>query len=493
MGVILRQSSQTFFYKILGTAIGFFSMLFVYPLNHEAYGFAQFLISCSLILLPLASLGLPTVIVKIHEDFNRHFDLRHLLSTFLLPGAFIMAVFLVLITLGHQIAMYYGWYLDNTPLFNDNIGLIVVITCLTVIQLTIIGHLSNFGLIAIPSAIQDIGLKLILPLIVLLSVYSTLLVQGIGWYLVSYYLISIVLLISYGLYHRAIKWNIDTTYFTQISKSKELLAYGAFVSLTSLGAMIAFKLDSVMITTMLDATKNGLYFNIFVMASVIDLPNQAISKSSGPAIARHWINNEVSEINSIYNKSSVVNQIVGTFIYLGLLINLNTIFTISSNPEAFEGGLILFILLGLAKLIDGYAGVNNQILFYSSGYKANFFFVVSLALLNIFTNVLLIPKYGVLGAAIATCISIVLYNIGKLLYIYFIFRIQPFNSKQLLFLLYTGFLFILLQSIGFGVSIYFESIIKTLLLIILYLPIVYYLKLSEDLNNVAFKLVKKLF
>jgi len=56
----------------------------------------------------------------------------------------------------------------------------------------------------------------------------------------------------------------------------------------------------------------------------------------------------------------------------------------------------------------------------------------STAALNLGLNLLLIPNYGISGAALATAGSLVLNNILQLGYIYRIMGIQPFNLKLIL-------------------------------------------------------------
>ena len=77
--------------------IGMVSMLFVYPLDHETYGTAQFFIGCILLLLPFASLGLPQVIIKFFAEFDSVGDGRKLLPTLLVCGLVISFCFAVLL------------------------------------------------------------------------------------------------------------------------------------------------------------------------------------------------------------------------------------------------------------------------------------------------------------------------------------------------------------------------------------------------------------
>jgi O-antigen/teichoic acid export membrane protein len=219
------------------------------------------------------------------------------------------------------------------------------------------------------------------------------------------------------------------------------------------------------------------------MASVIDMPSQAISKIASPIISKSWTEENPGEISSIYKKSSIVNQIVGSFIFLGIWVNLEHLFGISSKPEAFIGASSIFLVLGTAKLFDGILGVNSQIIAYSQAYKYNLYFLVFLALISVVTNFLLIPVYGILGAAIATFISLVAFNIIKLIFLKLKYGMQPFSKSTIIvFLLFlaTALISMIIPVIN---NHFFAIIIKSSLILFLFVPGIYFLKVSDDINH----------
>ena len=62
--------------------------------------------------------------------------------------------------------------------------------------------------------------------------------------------------------------------------------------------------------------------------------------------------------------------------------------------------------------------------------------------LTIATNYILIPLYGITGSAIATAITISFYNILRWLFLYFKFRMQPYdlNTLKLIAIAFISFL-----------------------------------------------------
>jgi O-antigen/teichoic acid export membrane protein len=55
----------------------------------------------------------------------------------------------------------------------------------------------------------------------------------------------------------------------------------------------------------------------------------------------------------------------------------------------------------------------------------------SIVVISIGTNLLLIPPYGVMGAAVAAFISIALINLMRLIEVWYLYRILPYNREFL--------------------------------------------------------------
>jgi len=117
-----------------------------------------------------------------------------------------------------------------------------------------------------------------------------------------------------------------------------------------------------------------------------------------------------------------------------------------ANGDAYRSGFMVFVFLGLAKLFDMATGLNSQIIGYSKYYKFNFYSVMILGLLNTVFNYVLIHRMGISGAALATLISMTLFNVFKLWYVKKKFGIWPFTMKDL---------YILMITIGLGTMVYF--------------------------------------
>ena len=236
--------------------------------------------------------------------------------------------------------------------------------------------------------------------------------------MIAFFAIALIVLMVYLAKLGGISRKVDLSFLTS-RKLIRIGKYSLYSALGTLGSLLIFRMDAVMITGLLGEVSTGLYFNILVMAAVIDIPSQAIGKIAGPIISKSFNDNNHEEVQSIYIKGSINSLIVGMLIFLGIWFNLDAIISLSSKPEAFFGATQIFLFLGIAKLIDGLTGINTHILLYSRYYKFNLLFLLCLGVLNVFLNLVLIKQFDIAGAAMATLISLTLYNFIKLFFIKF--------------------------------------------------------------------------
>ena len=488
MGVIVRQGSKQAIVKIAGVLIGFVSMMLVYPLDHASYGYASFILSAATLLTPLLAMGLSQSAIKffpeyVEETSNRKGFIWILLTLHLIPIAICGVFFYFFSSSIYSLINYMG--LDVT-LFKENSGVIVIVSILLLFYMTITSYISNFGRIVIPTIINEFSYKLFLPLVVLGVVYGVVQKNSIPGFMIAFFAIALIVLLVYLAKLGGISRKVDLAFLTS-HKVKRIGKYSLYSALGTLGSLLIFRMDAVMITGLLGEVSTGLYFNILVMAAVIDIPSQAIGKIAGPIISKSFNDNNQEEIQSIYIKGSINSLIVGMLIFLGIWFNLDAIISLSSKPEAFVGATQIFLFLGIAKLIDGLTGINTHILLYSKYYKFNLLFLLFLGVLNVFLNLVLIKQFDIVGAAMATLISLTLYNFIKLFFIKFTLDMSPFTLDTLKVLLIGVMVFGLLFILPMPDSVVLGILLRSILISVLFIGSIYLSKASIDFNSLVDK------
>ena len=108
----------------------------------------------------------------------------------------------------------------------------------------------------------------------------------------------------------------------------------------------------------------------------------------------------MDEMNTLYRDVSTMSLIIGG--YLFAVVWANRIELFSFLPEEFTAGIMVFLFLMIGKLFDMYMGINSMILNTSKKYRIDILFTFILIVLTGLLNYLLIPIYGIKGAAVTS-------------------------------------------------------------------------------------------
>ncbi|MGK0364861.1 MAG: O-antigen/teichoic acid export membrane protein, partial [Saprospiraceae bacterium] len=133
----------------------------------------------------------------------------------------------------------------------------------------------------------------------------------------------------------------------------------------------------------------------------------------------------------------------------------------------------------------------TYIIGYSRFFRFNFWLILVMAFINIGNNLLFIPIFSVMGAAIATMISKLFYNFAKTLFVWRKLKIHPFSRKYFVLLI-------------FGILAYFAGTripslphnmltvilglgIRSVVISLIFVSGIYYYKVSEEVNDLIDK------
>ena len=183
-----------------------------------------------------------------------------------------------------------------------------------------------------------------------------------------------------------------------------------------------------------------------------------------------------------------MNMIAGCFLFLGLWVNIDSIFHFI--PKEYASGKYVFLFLGIGRLFDMATGINGIILVNSKKYRYDLLFTILLIGVMIGLNLLFIPQYGIEGASFATMLSIIILNTLRLFYIWNVFGMQPFNLKALWAFFIGGFTFGVMYFIPSLKNVFADLALRSVLCLVLYAVPVLWLKLSEEVNENAGKMLK---
>ena len=275
---------------------------------------------------------------------------------------------------------------------------------------------------------------------------------------------------------------------------KKIVALCSFVYAGTLIFTISQVFDTIVIASKLKdgAAKAGIFGIAAIMTSLIQAPQRAIIAASISHLSKAWKDKNMVLLQRVYQRSSINQLIFACAIFLLIWMNLSDgIITFGVKPSYLEAAWVFFIL-GLTKIVDMGTGVNAQIIATSTFWKFELISGVILLILMLPLTYILTIEYGIIGPAIATLISISIYNVIRIVFLWNKFRLFPFTKETIYTLLLAAgcygicyFAFNNLDNLG-GI------LIRSFVFILLYGSGTVYMKLSPDIKPVIETITKRL-
>lgn len=489
MGVIKRQGIKNTISSYLGILIGFVNMIVIQPqlLTKEELGLTRILYSFSLLVSVFVPLGIGNATLRyfpvFRDEKKKHHGYFAFMNLFPVIGFLLAFIFILLFK-----DFILNQYRRESPLFleyfNYVFPLIFFNSFINVLSIYCNANLKS----TVPSYLNDIVVRVLT--IVVVSVYFLKWIDLNGFIacFVMIYGFQLSVLIGYVFYFDRPSFRIDWPVFRE-KKFMNLIRYGLLLWFAGIASLGLKYFDSIMIGKYMPLTFLGIYTIAAFIPTVIEAPLVAFEKIAAAKISYAWATDDRRQIDEIYHKSSLYMFLLGGWLFL--MINGNTSALYTFMPAGYELGEHVVLIISIGTLFNMATGLNAPILFNSERYRYGALLLILLAVLLLAFQILLIPRFGLVGAAIGTAGSSILYNSLMMLAVWRFYGLQPFsirNLKVLLVFLLSCLCFRLLPEIA---NPYVSIPVNAVILSVIYAAGVIVLRIVPELEKEAIRLIRK--
>ncbi len=481
MGIVQRDSFRITVISYAGAAIGYLNKVFLFTnfLETQQVGLANLMITISLIYAQVAALGSRTIILRFFPFFNDSKNHHHgfLFAVMALALSGFTIATLIFLIFQKPFAIIYQ---DSSPLLVEYAVYLVPLGLATLFFHLFESYLRCLYQNVVPSFAHEIVLRIMVTVSIFLFATGMITFPGFVAVYVGAYCVPPLILI---LYTAGKGWLQIKPAWTPLLRrlGRIMLVYGLFSLMNNLSGFVLISVDSLMVAGMIDLGATGIYTTMIFITSVMLIPYRSMVKVSGPLVAGYWKSRAMGKMKGLYRKASAGNLVVGSTLFLLLWVNLDSIFSLMA-PE-YEKGRYVFLLLGIGKLFDMTAGLNATILLTSKKYRWDLAFTLSMVAFAAISNYLFIPIWGMEGAAFASMITLLLFNLLRIAFIRYHFRIQPFESKQALVPFILAPIMFFSGYVDQVVHILIDIPLRSAIAALIFLLPVWLLKISPDINQ----------
>ena len=488
MGILLKQSFWSSLIIYIGVLIGFINSLILFPkyLKTEEIGLLRQIISAATLLLPLAAFGISGTSIKFYPEFskdvkskNEFFSFQFLLT--------IIGLFLVLILTFIFNKELINFFSKKSELITDYFDIIFFILFLLTLSTIFESYLKSRMHIILPNFTNGVLNRIFTGFSVLLLSASIINFHQMIYLQVPIYSIGVLILIFYS--YKKEKFTIDLNFIKIKNKINSILNFNIYSLVSGFGNIIILNIDILMISALLGLSDTGIYTTAFYIAIIIEMPRRAVSQISTPILSKLFKENNLKSIKNYYKIVSINQLIIGSLLFLLVISNLENIFNVIPNKDNFIKGISIVPIICIAKLITMSSSFGSELILMSKHYKFSVTSIIILAIITVISNYFLIPIYGINGAAYAALLSSIIFNLVKIIFIYYKYRFLPFSIKSVYVIIITIITFLIIYFLPSNQNYILDILFKSFFIMIFFVPIIYLFKVSIDLN----KLIDKFF
>jgi O-antigen/teichoic acid export membrane protein len=359
----------------------------------------------------IATLGLPFTMVrflasekdknKIQEGFYTIFWIVSITSS-------LISLFIIIASNALAVILFDG-YLFITLI----LSVLISITCLNILFLNFFRTFQKMRAYSIFALIQTYFYILLVSFLIIMGYGLTVAVIG---YLISQIIVFIIMGI---IIVKSIGFKIPS-----FKNSKEYLSFGLPTIPSMLSYWIVDSSDRYIIGILLGTAFVGYYNPGYSLGSLIMMLIAPLSIILIPVLSKYYDENSIDKVRNLLKYSLKYYLAISIPSVIGISLLSKELLMILTTPEIALKGFMITPFTALSALFYGLLVIFSQIIILKKETKIMGTAWLIAAIFNIILNLIFIPYFGILGAAIATLISYLFSSVFMIIYSLRCFRFE---------------------------------------------------------------------
>ena len=219
---------------------------------------------------------------------------------------------------------------------------------------------------------------------------------------------------------------------------------------------------------------------------MVSIPYRSVVAIASPQLATAIKENNQRETAHLMQQVSSTLLLIGGMILCAIWLNIDLIFYILPNGETYAAARQVVLMLGTSQLIIAVCSFTSSALNYSRFYAFSLLFSFILTITSILLNNILIPHFGMEGAAISNLISYAIYFVLIVMTVRLTIKTPTF-TRQHIKILWLIVVILSLNSLWLEYlpiqNIWLSSIVRSLVLIGGGCAVIWFRNLSPEINQ----------
>jgi len=309
---------------------------------------------------------------------------------------------------------------------------------------------------------------------ILLVGYLGLRYETVLWLIVLSSLLSLIIaltMVTIIIYYK-LSWDGFTM------KPKKILRFGIPLFFSGIAFTFMSKIDIFLIEFFGQSDSVGVYNAALLLSGIISLPLTGLNQAISPIISDLYNQNKKTELTETLQWSTRWISTVGLGFGIIFFIFSDEIILLWGE-DYYYGGVFLSILV-IPKIVNAVTGSSGFVLQMTEHQDLALVNNITSLVVNIILDIILIPRYGPIGAAIGTAVALSLNNILCLIEVNVLVGLSMHNAS-IFRAIFSGFLVLIVGQLLGNTAIIWELQIVFIVIIFSVLSVALLTKRDKDL------------
>ncbi len=490
MGVIAKQSIRGTIVTYLGAAISVVTTFCVMTrfLTAEEIGLTRVLVDAGTLFIGLAQLGTTSSIVRFYPYFKTDDRRDHgfFFWTVVVPFVGFLVVACCFFLLRGQITAMFE---EKSALFVNYFYYVLPLAFFMLYQTVFETNVNVRMRIVFPRAVREVLVRVLLLLLYLLYAFRVLTLDGFVMSLCCIYAVAALLNLIYLFSTGRVSLTPDMLFLRDnAGLVRKYLLYTCFLILSALASVFAPLISGFFVSAKMGLDYNGIFAIAVNMAALVCIPSRSLNAIASPELSQTFKEDDRQHRAVLLKQVSSNLFLIGSLILLAIWINIDLIFHILPNGGVYSTARSTVLLLSVSQLLLSSFSIGLLAINYSRYYYYSLICSVLLTFSTILLNQLLIPVCGITGAALANCLSYVLFFICVLVVIKVFLHTSPLSLSHLKTLVAGALVFTLNELMSRflpDMNIWLSSALRSVVLIGSFLIVAWLWNISPDIKNMV--------
>ncbi|MEM6830299.1 MAG: hypothetical protein AAF551_07265, partial [Bacteroidota bacterium] len=397
MGVIIKQSFWGTFISYVGVLVGYVNTLYLRPefFSMDQIGLFSLIPAHAMLISPFCNLGMASSFLK-HFPYVENIQRNQLFTLLII----IVVIANSLVAVGWFASMDWiaSFYQESAPEYIQYLFVTLIIIVANSIFDLFFSYSRSILKVIFPSFLRDIFLKTTSMLLVVGYATNLLNFEEAVRGLAVNYVLALALLITQLVVKHKLRLSFQFSWISG-TWTRRIFNFAAYSMLMAGSFAVLNNITYNQITSYLGTAANGIFTTAFFIGVIVEMPRRNMAIIVGPVISSAFGKKDMDQVTAINQKGSITMAAIGSLLFIGIITNLSDLFNLIPKGEEFSAGFGVTLGVCIAKLTMMVAGFPGQIINFSKFYRYNLLFQAIAALLLLFLNRLLIPSWGLNGAA----------------------------------------------------------------------------------------------